>query len=138
MVLATRIGARIPLSVGPLIVAGGCVLAMRIASPGSYWATTFPGLLVIALGMAGAVAPLTTAVLNSVDGAHNDVASGLNSALARTGGLVATALSAAVLASHGSTLVDAYRVAAIVAAGLSLAASMVIVLIGCDIGRHAS
>lgn len=136
--LATRIGARIPLGVGPLIVAGGCLLAMRIASPGSYWTTTLPGLLVIALGMAGAVAPLTTAVLSSVDSQHNGVASGLNSALARTGGLVTTALSAAVLASHGAALVSAYRVAAVVAAGLSLAAAIVIVLLGRDIGRSTT
>jgi hypothetical protein len=67
---------------------------------------------VIALGMACAVAPLTTAVLMSVDGRHTAAASGLNSAVARAGGLVATALIGQVIASSGSALLSAFDVAA--------------------------
>lgn len=120
--LAVRIGPRLPLSIGPVVVAVGCVLAARIGGGGSYWVTTFPAMLVIALGMAGAVAPLTTAVLASVDGEHTGVASGLNSTVARTGGLIATALASAVLASHGAALPAAFRTAAFVGAGAALAA----------------
>ncbi len=69
-------------------------------------------MLVISLGMAGAVAPLTTAVLASVDERHTGAASGLNSAIARTGGLVATALLGAVLASRGAELIRGFHLAA--------------------------
>ena len=68
--IAIKTGARLPLTLAPLVVAAGFFLATRIGH-GGYWSTTLPALLVIAFGMAGAVAPLTTAVLSSVDaGAH--------------------------------------------------------------------
>jgi EmrB/QacA subfamily drug resistance transporter len=120
--LAGRIGSRIPLTVGPLVVAVGFLLALRIGAGGSYWTTVLPAILVIAFGMAGAVAPLTTAVLAAVDPAHTGSASGFNSAVARTGGLVATALLGKVLASQGAGLTGAFHVAAVVCAGASLAA----------------
>jgi hypothetical protein len=82
-----------------------------------------PAITVIAIGMAGAVAPLTTAVLMSVDGRHVGAASGLNSAVARTGGLVATALIGVVLAASGPALVSAFGVAAAIGAALCVAAA---------------
>jgi len=97
---------------GPVIVAAGFLLALRIGSATSYWLGVFPAMAVIALGMAGAVAPLTTAVLMSVDSSHTGAASGLNSAVARTGGLVATALTGPVIASSGPALLSAFGVAA--------------------------
>ncbi len=90
--LAGRIGPRLPLTIGPIIVAAGFLLTLRISAEGGYWTTVLPAILVIAIGMAAAVAPLTTAVLTSVDAQHTGSASGLNSAVARTGGLIATAL----------------------------------------------
>jgi MFS family permease len=74
--------------------------------------------------MAGAVAPLTTAVLSTVDPGHTGVASGFNSAVARTGGLVATALLGMVLSRHGVALVAAFHIAAIVAGLAALAAAV--------------
>lgn len=71
----------------------------------------------MALGMAIAVAPLTSAVLASVDSAHTGMVSGFNSALSRTGGLIATALLGAVLAAEGPALLSAFAVALMVAAG---------------------
>ncbi len=82
-------------------------------------------MVVIALGMAGAVAPLTTAVLSSVDGRHTGTASGFNSAIARTGGLVATAVAGAVIAVSGAGLTSAFHVAAIVAAVLAVAGGVI-------------
>ena len=121
--LAGRIGARAPLSIGPLIVAAGFLLILRIGPDGYYWSTVFPMILTIACGMAGAVAPLTTAVLTSVDAHHTGSASGLNSAVARTGGLVATALLGGVLGAVGPRLILGFHVAAIVCAIASIAAS---------------
>lgn len=122
--LATRRGPRLLLSVGPMIVAVGCVLATRIGGPGSYWLTTLPAMALIAIGMACAVAPLTTAVLASVSAQHTGVASGLNSALARLGGLIATAAMSAVLAAQGAELLALYKMAAWVAAGAAVAAGL--------------
>lgn len=120
--LAEKIGARLPLMLGPLIVAAGFLLATRIGDGGSYWTTTLPAMSVIALGMAVAVAPLTAAVLASVEVTHTGVASGFNSAVARTGGLIATAILGLVLASHGAALLVSFHIAAIAAAGAALAA----------------
>jgi len=122
--LAARIGPRLPLSIGPVLVAVGCVLMTRITEPGSYFTTTLPGMLVISVGMAGAVAPLTTAVLSSVEPQHTGVASGFNSAVARTGGLIATAFVSAVLAAHGAALLRSFRVAAVLGAVAALAAGL--------------
>jgi EmrB/QacA subfamily drug resistance transporter len=122
--LAGRIGARLPLTVGPLVVAAGFLIALRIDSGASYWSSVLPMMLVIALGMSAAVAPLTTAVLTSVDQEHTGSASGINSAVARTGGLVATALLGSVLAAHGDRLLGAYHIAMGVGALICAAASL--------------
>jgi predicted MFS family arabinose efflux permease len=122
--VAGRVGSRLPLAVGPLIVAVGFLMALRIHAPADYPTQVLPAILVIAIGMSGAVAPLTTAVLSSVDERHTGSASGLNSAVARTGGLVATALLGSVLAQTGAALLAAFHVAMVVAAAVSLAASL--------------
>lgn len=114
--LAVRIGPRWPLTIGPLIVAVGFALAARTAPGASYWTTLFPALLVVAIGMAGAVAPLTTAVMASVDARHVGTANGFNSAIARTGGLIATALLGSVLAAEGEALDTAFDRAVLMAA----------------------
>ena len=120
--IAGKIGPRLPLTAGPIVAAAGFLLAMRIGA-GSYWTTTLPAMLVIALGMSLAVAPLTTAVLSSVDAAHSGVASGFNSAVARAGGLFTTALLGVVLASHGEALLASYQVAALACAVTALASA---------------
>jgi EmrB/QacA subfamily drug resistance transporter len=120
--IAGRAGPRIPLTLGPIGVAGGFLLLLRLGPGSSYWSGVLPAILVIALGMSGAVAPLTTAVLASVDARHTGSASGLNSAVARIGGLVATALLGGVFAAKGAARFDAFHVAAIGCAVASLAA----------------
>lgn len=122
--LTARIGPRWPLTIGPLVTAAGFALMLRADPAASYWTAILPGMAVIALGMAGAVAPLTTAVLSSVDRRHTGTASGFNSAVARTGGLIATALAAAVMAQTGAALTGSFHVAAVVAALLAAAAGI--------------
>ena len=102
--LAERIGPRWPLTLGPLIVAGGFLLGLRIDADSDYWTTVLPSILIISAGMAIAVAPLTTAVLGSVDAHHTGTASGLNSAVSRSGGLIVTALLGTVLSRQGAAL----------------------------------
>ena len=122
--LAERIGPRWPLTAGPILSGLGFALMLRADPAASYWTSILPGVLVIAAGMALAVAPLTTAVLSSVDEKHTGTASGFNSAVARGGGLIATALAGAVLAMSGPGLIEAFHVAAIVAAVLAIAAGV--------------
>jgi EmrB/QacA subfamily drug resistance transporter len=119
--LAEKTGPRLPLTVAPVVVAAGFFMATRIGA-GSYWTGTLPALLVIAAGMAGAVAPLTTAVLGSVGAQHTGVASGFNSAVARCGGLIATSLLGLMLAARGASLLAAFHLAAAGAAVAALAA----------------
>ena len=65
-----RIGPRWPLIVGPLIVGGGMLLGQRIGSDTNYWTAAFPAITVMSIGMAIAVAPLTSSVLGSVEEKH--------------------------------------------------------------------
>jgi len=122
--LAETIGPRWPLTIGPLVCGVGFALMVRLDPHGSFWTSVLPGMAVMALGMAGAVAPLTTAVLSSVDDAFTGTASGFNSAIARTGGLIATALAGAVMRQSGSALVNAFHDAALVGAALAIAAGL--------------
>jgi EmrB/QacA subfamily drug resistance transporter len=127
--LAGRIGARPLLIAGPLVAAAGTLLLLRIGSQPAYLTTVAPGLIVIAIGMSCAVAPLTTAVLSSVDQAHTGVASGLNSAVARTGSLLAIAMLSGVLAAQGAELLSAFHAALIcIAAACALSGGCALIL----------
>ena len=121
--LAARIGPRWPLTIGPLLVAAGFGLMLRMDNGGNYWTVVLPAVLVMSIGMAGAVAPLTTAVLASVDSAHTGSASGFNSAVSRAGGLLATALLGGALAASGQELLLEVHAAALAAAIIAIAAS---------------
>jgi EmrB/QacA subfamily drug resistance transporter len=123
--LAAKLGPRIPLTIGPMIVAAGMLLAPLVTPDSSYWTGAFPMILVMALGMTIAVAPLTASVLSSVEEQHVAMASGFNSAVARTGGLIATALLGAVLASKGEQLFAGFHAAMFVSAAVAALGGLV-------------
>jgi len=123
--LAARIGSRGPLIVGPVIAGIGMVLSRLISPDASYWTSVFPAILVMAAGMTIAVAPLTSSVLGSVEEKHVAMASGLNSAVARLGGLIATALLGSVLGRKGEALFGGFHAAMFVSAGVAAAAGLV-------------
>jgi len=90
--LVDKYGARNPLIIGPIIAAIGYVIFAVQGIGGSYWTTLFPAMIVLGLGMAISVAPVTTAVLGSVDKRYSGIASGVNNATSRIAGLLAIAV----------------------------------------------
>ncbi|ORL37088.1 MFS transporter [Prescottella equi] len=119
-------GPRIPMTVGPLLGAGGLLLMLRIGPGASYPTQVLPAVLVFGLGLSALVAPLTAAVLGSVSSDQAGIASGVNNAVARTSQLLAVAALPALAGIGADALADpaafasGFRVAMLICAGLLL------------------
>lgn len=118
--LAVRLGPKLPLTIGPVVVGIGLFLATRIASDQAYWTHAFPAILIMSIGMTLAVAPLTSTVLAAVEKQQTGMASGLNSAVARLGGLIVVALLGAVLMGSGKALLQPFAKALIAMAIIAI------------------
>jgi EmrB/QacA subfamily drug resistance transporter len=95
--LVAKVGVRSMLVVGPTIAAIGYALFSLAGTDGPYWTTFLPGSVVVGLGMAVTVAPLTNAVMSAVDESHLGIASGINNAVSRVAGLIAIAAMSAIV-----------------------------------------
>jgi EmrB/QacA subfamily drug resistance transporter len=90
--LAARIGPRLQMSVGPLLVAAGIALMVRIGPGGDYLTEVAPAMVVLGLGLAATVAPLTATALSSVPAERSGTASAVNNDVARAGALITIAV----------------------------------------------
>jgi EmrB/QacA subfamily drug resistance transporter len=106
--LADRFGARLPLVVGPLIAAIGFALFAVPTIGGAYWMTFFPAVVVLGLGMALNIAPMTTVVMGAVEQRHAGIASAINNAVARVGSVLAIAVLGIVITSTFNSSLDSH------------------------------
>ena len=119
--LAATIGPRLQMGVGPIVVGGGLALLSRAPGSGSYVTGVLPAVLVMAVGLAITVAPLTATALNSVSEDHAGLASAVNNDVARLGSLIAVAVLPALGGItglsylHPQALADGFRQAVLIA-----------------------
>jgi EmrB/QacA subfamily drug resistance transporter len=109
--MATRIGPRPLMTLGPLVMAIGLLLARRIQPGADYLTDVLPSVLVFAIGLVHTVAPLTTTVLAAAPPEHAGVASGVNNAVARAASLVAVAVLPPLAGLGGDIVPDAQTLA---------------------------
>jgi len=123
--LAQRIGARIPLTAGPLVIAAGLLLMTRIDPGDGYVSSVLPAVIVFGLGLTLVVAPVTATVLAAADARHSGIASGINNAVSRVAGLLAVAVLPLIAGLTGDSfydpaaMADGFRVAMVACAGLA-------------------
>jgi EmrB/QacA subfamily drug resistance transporter len=129
--LAQRIGPRIPMTIGPLVMAVGLVLARRIVPGAGYVDGVLPSIVLFSIGLVVTVAPLTATVLDAAPAEHAGVASGVNNAVARAASLVAIAVLPALAGIGGDIvpsvdrLADGFRTSSTIAAVLCAAGGVI-------------
>jgi len=129
--LSARIGPRVPMTLGPLLVAAGFVLYTRIGPGSTYLADILPGMLVFAFGLTLTVAPLTATVLAAAPAEHAGMASAVNNTVARAAGLLAVAILPVAAGITGAGALDptrfddGFRIAVLLAAALCAAGALI-------------
>jgi EmrB/QacA subfamily drug resistance transporter len=110
--LSARIGPRLQMTVGPLVVGAGLALLTRATDPGSYWSEVFPAVLLFAFGLAVTVAPLTATAMGAAPAEHSGIASAVNNVVARAAGLLAVAVLPLLAGLTGAAALGATELAA--------------------------
>jgi MFS family permease len=109
--IAARIGPRLQMGAGPVVVGLGLALLSRVSSDSTYVTGVLPAVLVFGLGLAVTVAPLTATALSAAPDEHAGLASAVNNDVARIGGLVAVAVLPALSGISGSAYLHAGQLA---------------------------
>jgi EmrB/QacA subfamily drug resistance transporter len=125
--LAQRIGPRLPLTLGPLIIAAGLVLMSMIEPGDSYLTSILPAVVVFGSGLTLVVAPVTATVLAAADMRHSGIASGVSNAVARVAGLLAVAVLPILVGLTGDSfydpaaMTDGFQMAMLICAAIAAA-----------------
>ena len=133
--LASRIGPRLQMSVGPVVVGAGLFLLTQATRGSSYLTYVLPGVLVLGAGLAITVAPLTATAMASAPSERSGIASAVNNVVARSAGLIAVAVlpvAAGISASgtlEASSFAPGFRTAVIIAGALSVAGGVLAALL---------
>jgi len=104
--LVSRYGSKLPLIIGPLIVAVGLILFGQAGLGGSFWLTFFPAVIIMAIGMTVVIAPLTTTVMSSAPKRLSGTASGINTSINSTANVLAVAILGVVALSVFNSAVE--------------------------------
>jgi EmrB/QacA subfamily drug resistance transporter len=107
--LAQRIGPRLPLTLGSLIIAAGLLMTTWLGPSSGYIVGILPGIIVFGIGLTLVVAPVTATVLAAVDSSHSGIASGVNNAVARIANLLAVAVLPLAAGITGDNFTDAAK-----------------------------
>jgi hypothetical protein len=99
-------GPRLPMAIGPIVAGCGLLLLLGVGAEADYATEILPGIVVFGLGLAATVAPLTATALNSVEGRHAGVASGINNGVSRVAGLLAIAILGALISGQFGSTID--------------------------------
>ena len=132
--LSARIGPRLQMTVGPLIVAAGLALLTRATDPGTYWTQVFPAVLLFAFGLAATVAPLTATAMGAAPPEHSGIASAVNNVVSRAAGLLAVAVLPLLAGLTGAAALGAtelatgFRTAMLISAALCAAGGVLAAL----------
>ncbi|HWD54300.1 MAG TPA: MFS transporter [Acidimicrobiales bacterium] len=132
--LSARIGPRLQMSLGPVLVGAGLALLARATDPGTYWAQVFPAVLLFGAGLAVTVAPLTSTAMGAAPAEHSGIASAVNNTVARAAGLFAVAVLPLAAGLTGtaalapSELADGFRTAVYIS-GVACAAGGLLALL---------
>lgn len=121
--LSARFGARVFMTVGPIVAGGGTLLYLFVARDFDYWTQVLPAVLVFGLGLTLTVSPLTAAILGSIESERAGTASAVNNAVARIAGLLTTAMLGVIVG--GQLDLDGFRRATIVTAALFVVGGVV-------------
>ncbi|WP_231592381.1 MFS transporter [Pelagovum pacificum] len=152
--MAERIGHGVPIAIGSVLAAVGYAWLARSVESMDYWFGVLPPMALQGLGMSMVVAPISSAIMHSVDDGQTGIASGVNNAISRIAGLIAVAGMSAVVArayaaadgpasygirsdspGHDAAMVEAFASVAWTASVLSVI-SAVVAMIGIGIGRR--
>ncbi len=132
--LSARIGPRLQMTVGPLVVGAGLALLTRATNPGSYLTQVFPAVLLFAVGLAIVVAPLTATAMGAAPAEHSGIASAVNNVVARAAGLLAVAVLPLLTGLTGAAalspapLASGFRTAMLISAAASAAGGVLAAL----------
>ena len=132
--LSARIGPRLQMSLGPVVVGAGLALLARATDHGSYWTQVFPAIVIFGIGLAITVAPLTSTAMSAAPAEHSGIASAVNNTVARAAGLFAVAVLPLAAGLTGAAalspaeLADGFRTAVYIAGAASAAGGLLAVL----------